>query len=255
MRFSLLQTMPKPVASIVLPTFNEVENIVPLIEELHRCVDVPHEIIVVDDDSPDGTSAAVQRYIDAHPSSGVRLETRRSDYGLQKSISRGIDLATGEIICWMDCDFSHPPATLAQLIASTAGGCDVSVASRYVTGGSAKEGLRWFGGDESAFVVLLSQFLNWLMRTALDPRFRDYTSGFIAIRADVVRSLQPLYGDYGEYFMDLMYRAIKAGHSFCEIPFVSPPRRAGYSKTGTTLRQVFKRGVKYLRVIGRLWIL
>lgn len=246
--------MDKPVASIVLPTFNEVENIVPLIEELRKNISVPLEIIVVDDNSPDGTSQSVQAFINAHPDSGVRLETRMSDHGLQKSISRGIDLSRGDIICWMDCDFSHPPADMAALIRTAAEGkYEIVVASRYVKGGSYKRGISWFSADESALGVLLSRIINWFIRVALDPRFHDYTSGFIAVRATTLRSLQPLYGDYGEYFMDMMYRAIKGGHTFLEIPFVSPPRRAGYSKTGTTFRQLFKRGVPYLRVIWRLW--
>ena len=240
-------------ATIVLPTYNEVDNIVPLINELGRAVDAPIEIIVVDDNSPDGTSDAVRKFIDAHPGARVRLETRMSDHGLQKSISRGIDLAQGDVICWMDCDFSHPPQTMNLLIRRAMEGCQIAVASRYVKGGSYKKGLGWFGADESALAVLLSRMINWFIRIALDRRFHDYTSGFIAIHADVIRSLQPLHGDYGEYFMDMMYRAIRKGFVFCEIPFISPPRRAGYSKTGTTFRQLFKRGVKYIEVIRRLW--
>ncbi|MSR86589.1 glycosyltransferase [Candidatus Peribacteria bacterium] len=245
--------MDKPVASIVLPTFNELENIVPLIEELQKYVDVPHEIIVVDDNSPDGTSKSVQDFINAHPGTTVRIETRMSDHGLQKSISRGIELAQGDIICWMDCDFSHPPETMAVLIRKAVSGCEIAVASRYVKGGSYKRGISWFNADESALGVILSRLINWFIHLALDSRFHDYTSGFIAIKATTLRSLTPLYGDYGEYFMDLMYRAIKNGHSFCEIPFISPPRRAGYSKTGTTFRQLFRRGKKYLPVIWHLW--
>jgi dolichol-phosphate mannosyltransferase len=245
--------MDKHVASIVLPTFDEAQNIVPLIQELQQWIDVQHEIIVVDDNSPDGTSRVVREFIAAHPECGVRLETRMSDHGLQKSISRGIDLAQGSVICWMDCDFSHPPHTMALLIRKVLDGCEIAVASRYVKGGSYKRGLSWFAADESALGVLLSRLINWFIHMALDPRFHDYTSGFIAIRAKTLHALLPLHGNYGEYFMDLMYRAIHRGHSFCEIPFVSPPRRAGYSKTGTNFRQLFKNGRQYLPVIWRLW--
>jgi dolichol-phosphate mannosyltransferase len=246
--------MDKPVASIVLPTFNEVENIVPLIEALHAAITVPHEVIVVDDNSPDGTSKAVADYIAKTGDASARIETRMSDHGLQKSISRGIDIARGDIICWMDCDFSHPAADMAKLInAVHSGSVEIAVASRYVKGGQYKSGLKWFSADESAFAVLLSRMINWFIHEMLDPRFHDYTSGFIAVRAPVIRSLQPFWGDYGEYFMDMMYRAIRAGHSFVEIPFTSPPRRAGYSKTGTTFRQLFKRGLPYLQLILRMW--
>jgi glycosyltransferase involved in cell wall biosynthesis len=243
-----------PIASVVLPTFNEAGNIVALIEELHAVIDVPHELIVVDDNSPDGTSKLAREYAESHPQFITRVETRMSDHGLQKSISRGIDLANGDIICWMDCDFSHPPKDMATLIRTVySAHAEIAVASRYVKGGQYKSGLQWFGADESAFAVLLSRMINWFIHEMLDPRFHDYTSGFIAIRTSVVRSLQPLWGDYGEYFMDLMYRAIRAGHTFIEIPYTSPPRRAGYSKTGTTFRQLFKRGLPYLQLILRMW--
>ncbi len=241
-------------ASIVLPTYDERGNIVRLIEALRKEVPAPLEIIVVDDNSPDGTSQAVSEYIAAHPGEETRIETRYTDRGLTNSISRGIELSTGDIICWMDCDFSHPPADMAKLVSLVREGkAEIAVASRYITGGQYKSGLKWFGADETAMGVLLSRLINWFIRVALDPRFHDYTSGFIAVRATTLRSLMPLYGDYGEYFMDLMYRAIKKGHTFLEIPFVSPPRTYGVSKTGTSFRQLFRRGVKYIRVIGRLW--
>ena len=243
-----------PLSTIILPTYDERENIVRLIEALKRVITVPLEILVVDDNSPDGTSKVVQEYIDAHPRDNVRLETRYTDRGLTNSFNRGIELARGGIICWMDCDFSHPPEDMAKLINIVASGeVEIAVASRYVKGGQYKSGLKWFGADETAMGVVLSRFINWFIHVALDHRFHDYTSGFIAIRSTVLWSLYPLYGDYGEYFIDLMYRAIKGGHTFREIPFVSPPRVYGVSKTGTNFRQLSKRGLKYIAMIWRLW--
>ncbi len=240
-------------ASIVLPTYDERGNIVRLIEALHAEVPGPLEVIVVDDNSPDGTSQAVADYIASHPGQEVRIETRYEDRGLTNSIARGIELCTGNIICWMDCDFSHPPADMARLVAFIRGGkADIAVASRYIKGGQYKSGLKWFGADETAMGVLLSRMINWFIHVALDRRFHDYTSGFIAMRTPVIRSLMPLYGDYGEYFMDMMYRAIRRGHTFVEIPFTSPPRTYGVSKTGTNFRQLFRRGIKYIQVIWRL---
>ena len=239
-------------ASIVLPTYNEAGNIVDLIDAIDREVKHPHEIIVVDDNSPDGTSRLVSELIQRGSIEGLRLETRMKDRGLTKSIARGIELSRGDVVCWMDCDFSRPPATLAKLIGHVMGGVDFAIASRYVPGGQYKMGLKWFGADESALGVLLSRMINWFIHIALDSRLHDYTSGFIAVRRDVLSSLLPLQGDYGEYFMDLMYRALKASHTFYEMPFVSPPRRSGQSKTGTTFRELFKRGLPYIRMIPKL---
>lgn len=239
-----------PLVSIILPTYNEAGNIIDLIDALDRCIPSLKEIIVVDDDSPDGTWRLVEERARSH--SSVRIERRRQNPGLTQSIQHGIDVAQGDIICWMDCDFSHPPETMAQLIAHVMEGNDLAVASRYIAGGQYKSGLQWFGADESALAVLLSRLVNVGIRWSLDPRFHDYTSGFIAAKRHVLQ-WNRLSGDYGEYFMDLMYRAILQGHQYKEVPFISPPRRSGVSKTGTTFCQLFWRGTKYLRTLFRLW--
>lgn len=245
-----------PLVSLILPTYNEAGNIILLVEALDRDIPFPKEIIVVDDHSPDGTSERVRELIEQKSIPGLRLETRTVDRGLLKSIRRGIELAKGDVICWMDCDFSHPPETMAELVNHVKQGADVAIASRYIRGGSYKKGLGWFGADESALAVLLSRLINWFIHIALDRRIHDYTSGFIAIRRSLLKSLPPLRGDYGEYFMELMYRAIKSENvRIIEIPFVSPPRRTGQSKTGTTFRQLFRRGIPYFLMIPRLWMI
>ncbi|MBI3619163.1 polyprenol monophosphomannose synthase [Candidatus Peregrinibacteria bacterium] len=240
--------------SVVLPTYDERENIVPLLEAIHRVVREPHEIIVVDDNSPDGTSKAVSDFIRGHGASFVRLETRLSDRGLTKSIRRGIELAKGDTVVWMDCDFSMPPEKLPELLAKVEQGIMIAVGSRFVAGGSTKDFDAGGGKQESMLVIQLSRFLNWLTRVTLIRTFHDYTSGFIAVRREVLESI-PLRGDYGEYFMDFIVRASLRGYTFVEIPYACIPRRAGETKTGGSLRMIFRRGIKYLVVLGRLWML
>jgi dolichol-phosphate mannosyltransferase len=237
--------------SVILPTYNEVENIVPLVEAIDRAIPFAHEIIVVDDNSPDGTSRVVREVIDAGHLSSLRLETRTANRGLTKSLWRGIELSRGDTIVWMDCDFSMPPERIPELLAKVSEGYDIAVGSRFVAGGSAKQGALAAEG-ESFFATLLSRFLNLTLRLCLSPRFRDYTSGFIAARRGVFTKIR-LTGDYGEYFMDLMFRAILLNFSFVEIPYVNALRRAGESKTAPNLRILFRRGVKYLWMILRLW--
>ncbi|MDD5041370.1 MAG: polyprenol monophosphomannose synthase [Candidatus Peribacteraceae bacterium] len=237
--------------SVILPTYNEAGNIVPLIEAIHRAVTLPHEIIVVDDNSPDGTSRLVRQVIDAGQIPGLRLETRMTDRGLTKSIWRGIELARGDTIVWMDCDFSMPPEHIPSLLQCIREGYDIAVGSRFVAGGSAKQGTL-SAANESFLATVLSRGLNLTLRLALSPRFRDYTSGFIAIRRKVFRQIR-LTGDYGEYFMDLIVRAMMLGFSFVEIPYVNAVRRSGESKTAPNLRVLFGRGLKYLAMILRLW--
>lgn len=247
-----LQARELRLVSVILPTYNEAGNIVDLCMSIHQAIRQSHEIIVVDDNSPDGTSRLVQELITSGRCPGLRLETRLTDRGLTKSIQRGIDLAQGDTVVWMDCDFSMPPEIIPQLLAKIEAGYDIAVASRFLAGGKFKEAKQWFGGEESKAVILLSRLLNWFLRRALFASFTDYTSGFIAIRREVLKKIR-LTGDYGEYFIDLIFRSILLGHSFTEIPYENVPRRAGESKTGTSIMGVFKRGWPYLWTIVRMW--
>lgn len=231
--------------SVILPTYNEAGNIVDLIVAIHEAVSHPHEILVVDDNSPDGTSHLTQQLIDSGRVPGLRLETRTTDRGLRKSIWRGIELAKGDTVVWMDCDFSMPPAVIPQLLAQVEEGYDIAVGSRFVRGGSQKE----HGEGESRAAIVLSSILNVILRIALHFGFHDYTSGFIAVRRSVFSHIR-LKGDYGEYFIDMMFRAILLGHSYKEIPYTCEKRRAGVSKTAPNIRVLLKRGVKYLWIIG-----
>jgi len=233
--------------SVILPTYNEVENILPLIDAVDAAIVHPHEIIVVDDNSPDGTSQAVQGLIDSQRISNVRLKTRFTDRGLTKSLWEGITLARGDTIVWMDCDFSMPPELIPSLLAHIEEGKDIAVGSRFVKGGAQKA----VDPGESLLAIYLSSFLNIVLRWSLFPSFHDYTSGFIAVRRSLFTHIK-LRGDYGEYFMDLMFRAILLEYMFVEVPFESVGRRAGKSKTAPNLRTLFKRGIKYLATLVRL---
>ncbi len=236
--------------SVILPTYNEAENIVPLIEAISDAL-TPwrHEIIVVDDNSPDGTSTVVQNLIDADDVPGVLLRTRPTDRGLRKSIAEGLGLAQGDTVVWMDCDFSMPPEVIPELLRKIEEGYDIAVGSRFVRGGKAK--VRHH--RESSAAIALSTALNVVLGMLLTPRFRDWTSGFAASRRDVFSKIR-LRGDYGEYFMDLIFRSLLLGLRVVEIPYECAPRRAGESKTAPNIRTLFKRGVKYLGMLLRLQV-
>ena len=228
---------------MVLPTLNEADNIVPLIDGLYAAVPDLHEVVVVDDDSTDGTGLAVTAYAAAHPDRRVRLEVRTSDHGLTKSIAHGVRAATGEIVVWMDCDLSMPPNVVPSLLQGLDEGYDIVVGSRFVSGGSFKKDTA--GTEDSAVAVALSRLMNYGVQFLLDHRFKDYTSGFIAVKRAIVLDLG-LRGDYGEYFIDLLFRALRAGYLVLEIPYVCLPRLHGTSKTGTNLRQYLRRGRGYV---------
>jgi dolichol-phosphate mannosyltransferase len=233
----------QPEVSVILPTYNEAGNAVPLIADLHAALaGISHEIIVVDDNSPDGTSAAVATAAAARHWPFVRVITRTSDRGLTKSIRTGIAEAHGAIVCWMDCDFSHPPDVLPRLVAAVrTGGADAAVASRFMPGGSQKAA----SAADPAIASLLSTLLNRTLSLAAGFAFTDFTSGFIAVRRDLIRAVPPR-GDYGEYFVDLVVRLKRHGAVITEFPFISAPRRSGQSKTAPDTRTLLRHGWLYL---------
>jgi dolichol-phosphate mannosyltransferase len=145
----------------------------------------------------------------------------------------------------MDCDLSMPPEDVPRLLDAVERGSDIAVGSRFVAGGRGKGDTG--GTPDPQFTVFLSAALNLALRLLLDRRFRDWTSGFIAIRRDIVLALG-LRGDHGEYFIDLIYRALRAGHRVAEIPYVIVPRQRGASKTASSLGGYVRLGLKYVHI-------
>jgi dolichol-phosphate mannosyltransferase len=234
--------------SIILPTLNEAGNIESLIQctvaALQKAGIKEIQIIVVDDDSPDRTWEIASRVV--CPPARVEVIRRMENHGLTPSLSAGIEAATQEVIVWLDCDFSHPPERIPQMLYMLDQGFDVVVNSRYVVGGGENRSGEW-----GATQMFLSLSLNWFTRFFLDASFADYTSGFVAVRRKVMQEIR-LRGDYGEYFVDFIFRALHKKYRVCELPYTAMPRRSGKSKTGTNLLQFLRRGRKYIITVIRL---
>lgn len=233
-----------PQISIVLPTFNEAGNIELLIDRTLQALG-PYpggvEVVVVDDNSPDGTWRLVAARAQRDPR--VRLIHRIGESGLTSAISRGIYEARGHWVGWMDCDLSMPPEMWPQLADALAQGADMAVGSRYVPGG-ADVAHSWSGRTFSRLINLWAGLM-------LDWSIKDYTSGFILGRKEIFEQID-LQGDYGEYCIDLLYRVKKSGYILRELPYHCVPREAGESKTATNVRGYLKRGVNYVKTVGRL---
>jgi len=233
-----------PHLSIVLPTYNEAGNIEPLIDRtLQALGDYPGgvEVVVVDDDSPDGTWQLVAARAESDPR--VRLIHRQNESGLTSAISRGIQEARGQWVGWMDCDLSMPPEEWPALAEALAGGADMAVGSRYVPG----------GGDVAHSFVgrTFSRIINLWAGLMLDWSIKDYTSGFILGRKAVFDKVK-LRGDYGEYCIDMLYRSKRAGFTIRELPYLCVPREVGESKTATNVWGYLTRGVNYVKTVGQL---
>ena len=232
----------EPVISVVYPTYNEVQNIQELLQRTTAALsEFPHEIIVVDDDSPDNTWEHAQRVAEHH--SQIRVIGRREGKKLVTAIQTGIDAARGKYVVWLDADLSMPPELIPTLLASLQG-TDIVVASRYASGG--KDQRPWLR-------VASSRFINLLANVVLNFKVRDYDSGFVATRKEILLQ-QPLATDagYGDYCIEFLYKAGKKGYTIAEVPFTFTDRRAGESKTAETLRGLFHFGTLYIKKIVSL---
>jgi dolichol-phosphate mannosyltransferase len=223
--------------SVVLPTFNERGNIGELIAAIQRELSEP-EIVVVDDNSPDGTWQLVQTLTDQNPR--LRLVRRTAERGLTTAIQRGIDESRGAVVFWMDCDFSMPPATMPLLLKQIEDGADVAIGSRYAPGGKDARG-DWMP-------IAFSLVINFFARLLLGGPVRDYTTGFVAARKPVLDQLR-LRGDYGEYCIDFLARAHRKGFRIVEVGYACKPREAGESKTAPSFAGFIRRGRKYVTTI------
>ncbi|MCX5784957.1 MAG: glycosyltransferase [Elusimicrobia bacterium] len=237
--------MPPARVSVILPCLNERDNIVPLVRRILASLPAPRELLVVDDNSPDGTAEAVRREFSAEPE--VRLLVRTGGGGLTSALQSGINAASGEIVAWMDCDLSMPPERLAALAGAVRNGdCDAAVGSRFIPGGADKR-LKCTSlvlALQVVFSLVLSRFTRILLRR----RFFDWTSGFIAVRRDALRNI-PLRGDFGEYFIRLMHALFERGYRIKEIPYELGPRWKGESKMAQSVPGLLRRGSKYIAAV------
>jgi dolichol-phosphate mannosyltransferase len=232
--------------TIILPTLNEVGNLETLISELGRVMP-GCQVIVVDDNSNDGTPELVRQISAGNPS--LRLIARHVTPCLTDSIQAGIQAATTEYVAWLDADHSHPPAVLRKLydVARATGCC---IGTRYARAEDSTA-LRLPKGEMLA--AGLSAILNFSVNGILRLQITDYTSGFIVCRRSLL-SEHALTGDYGEYFIELMYYLTRRGVDLREVYYESPPRMSGESKTGSSLIPLMRRGAKYLWLVSRLML-
>jgi dolichol-phosphate mannosyltransferase len=212
-------------AWLILPTYNEAENIVPIVHAARAQLREGDRILIVDDNSPDGTGAMADRL--AGEVVGVEVLHRPGKQGLGRAYIAGFRhaLAGGaELVLEMDADFSHDPADLPRLIAAAEGDADLVLGSRYVPGGSVT--------DWGTLRKLVSRAGSWYARVVLGVQVRDLTGGFKCFRRSVLEALdlERVHADGYGFQIELTYCAIKAGFRVVEVPIVFRDRRVGESK-------------------------
>jgi dolichol-phosphate mannosyltransferase len=214
---------------LILPTYDEAENVEAIVTAalavLERAAPEGHRVLIVDDDSPDGTGRIADRLAAEHEAVEVLHRTLRE--GLGPAYLAGFDHALRHgagYLFEMDADFSHDPADLARLLECVRGDADVALGSRYVPGGGVE--------DWGLLRRLVSTGGSWYARVVLNLGIRDLTGGFKCFRREVLEGIDlPTVRTRGYGFqIELTYRALMAGFRVVELPIVFRNRRYGKSK-------------------------
>jgi dolichol-phosphate mannosyltransferase len=224
--------------ALVVPTLNEAGNIQKLLGEVQNVLDpldVPYQLIVVDDASTDGTVELVQQY--AHWDPRIRLLARKQQRGLAGAVLHGWNHCNAELLGVIDADLQHPPALLPALLEAMEQGNDIAIASRYV----AHDGVRGW----NPLRVAISRASTWatlpFQRNGL--RVKDPMSGFFVVRRDAIDGLT-----FETRGFKLLLEILVRGRirSVKEVPFHFGRRHAGKSKAGAAV------ALYYLQLLGKL---
>jgi dolichol-phosphate mannosyltransferase len=215
---------------LILPTYNEAENLEAVLvaarAALAQAAPEGFRILIVDDDSPDGTGAIADRLAADHPGE-IEVLHRTARTGLAPAylagFGRALDAGAG-FVCEMDADLSHDPADLPRLLQAARDGAGLALGSRYVDGG----GIADWGPVRRA----VSRGGSWYARGVLGVGIRDLTGGFKCYRADVLDAIDlATVRSHGYAFqVELTYRTLCAGFEVVEVPIVFRDRRRGESK-------------------------
>ena len=221
--------------SLIVPTYCESQNITTLIERVHQSLSsYSYELIVVDDNSPDGTSEIANSLSQQYP---VRVITRRNERGLASAVVEGFKQARGDILGVIDADLQHPPEVIPELLETVMSGADVVIASRYVEGGGSE------GWSASRKIIskgskLLAQVLLPSARGIKDP-----LSGFFLLRREVIDGVELSPTGY-KILLEVLVKG--KAREIAEVPYIFRVRERGTSNLTSG------EGIRYLKHLTRL---
>lgn len=227
---------------VIIPTYNEIENIERMLDTVLGLTPTFH-VLIVDDGSPDGTAAAVKAKQTEH-AGRIHLLERSGKLGLGTAYIAGFKWALEhgyELVYEMDCDFSHNPQDLPRLRQACVDGADVAVGSRYTRGGKVSN---WPVGR-----ILMSYFASVYVNTVLWLGVRDSTAGFKCYRAEVLRTIdldRIRFIGYA-FQIEMKYNARRLGFRIDEVPITFVDRELGTSKMSMNIFQEAFLGVLQMR--------
>jgi dolichol-phosphate mannosyltransferase len=224
------QHAPDTELSLIVPTYCERQNIATLIERVHQSLSsYSYELIVVDDNSPDGTSELAQSLSKDYP---VRVITRRNERGLASAVVQGFKQARGEILGVIDADLQHPPEILPELLGGVRNGAEVAIASRYVKGGGS-EG--W--SMKRKIISRASKVLAALLLPSIRG-IRDPLSGFFLLRREVIDGVELSPTGY-KILLEVLVKG--KAREIAEVPYIFREREKGKSNLSAG------EGINYLK--------
>lgn len=222
-------TTPRGPAWLVLPTYNEVENIEAFVDAVRGKLPPSARVLIVDDNSPDGTGRVADRLAAGDPGLSVLHRPRKEGLGPAyiAGFRRALEEGAG-LVLEMDSDFSHDPSYLPALLEASER-ADLVIGSRYVPGGGV--------GDWTPLRRAISRSGSIYARLVLGLSVRDLTAGFKCFRREVLEAIDlAAVSSRGYAFqVELTYRAIQLGFDVVEVPIVFRERREGSSKMGHSI--------------------
>lgn len=224
--------------SIIVPTYNEKENISVLVDRIHKALSekkIDYEIIVIDDNSPDGTAEEARRLAEKY---NIKVVVREKRMGLTSAVYEGFKRAAGDLIIVMDADLQHPPESISSLIHALQK-CDIAIASRHVEGGG-EIGFPLYRKLVSRGAIILARLLVSNARRVKDP-----VSGFFGLRRDLALSLRPMVPEGYKVLVEILAQ-IPPTAKICEVPYLFEARKKGASKLGK--RQI----LAYLKLLWKI---
>ena len=205
--------------SIILSTYNEGSVIEETIGKIFECVKNV-EIVLVDDNSSDGTFEKVKKINNPN----LKIYSRKSR-GLASAFLLGLINSSGDVVGWIDSNMGSLAIKLPDMISKLESN-DLIVLSRYVEGGKdERKGLR----------IMSSRIVNFICRIVLGRKIKDYTSGIFVMNRSVLNEVVPISYGHGEFFIEFLYNAKQKDIKILEIPFTQPADKEGMSKTAPNI--------------------
>ena len=217
--------------SIILSTFNEKLSIEFTISELIKYLPGV-EIIVVDDNSPDGTLEVLKKI----NYENLKIFSRKKTKGLASAFLLGLINTSGDIIGWLDSNMGDTAKKFPEMLQKLKG-ADIVILSRYVTEGK---------DERNRIRVISSYLLNKFSKLILRSKINDLSSGIFLMKREVLNDVVPVAKGHGEFMMEFLYKAEKKGNKIIEIPYIQPIDIEGHSKSFPNIAKFLYLGFFYL---------